>query len=325
MQLKKTGLIALAALFTALGAVPGFAQEFPAKPIRMVVPWPPGGLVDIAARAVAKELQTGMGQPVVVDNKPGAGGVIGADIVAKSAPDGYTLVLTTSALNMNAALGQKLSFDVSADFIPVAAVAFAPSVVVVNNNVAARTMGELIALARNRPGKLSYASAGIGSPAHLSAELLKSMMGLEITHVPYKGAPQAMTDLVAGHVDLLFANAAVALPQIRSGAVRPLAVTGAKRFAALPDLPTVAEAGAKDFEADQWLGILLPRGTPPAITNRYRVEINKALASDALRASLTSNGMSVAEIEGQAQFAEYVRAELVKWAQVVKAANIKPE
>jgi len=325
MQLAKAGLVVMAAFGVMLSPLSGLAQEFPSKPVRMVVPWPPGGLVDIAARAVAKELQTGMGQPFVVDNKPGAGGVIGADIVAKSAPDGYTLVLTTSALNMNAALGQKLPFDVSADFVPVAAVAFAPSVVVVNPKVAARSMGELIALARTQPGKLSYASAGIGSPAHLSAELLKSMMGLQITHVPYKGAPQAMTDLVAGHVDLLFANAAVALPQIRSGAVRPLAVTGAKRFAALPDLPTVAESGVKDFEADQWLGVLLPRGTPPAITGRFRAEINKALASNELRTSLATNGMSGADIQSQVQFAEYVRAELAKWVEVVKVANIKPE
>lgn len=318
-------LFGLAAAWIALAVTPCMAQEFPAKPVRMVVPWPPGGLVDIAARAVAKELQTTMGQPFVVDNKPGAGGVIGADIVAKAAPDGYTIVLTTSALNMNAALGQKLPFDVSSDFNPIAAVAFAPSVVVVNVGVEARSFRDLIALARAKPGKLSYASAGIGSPAHLSAELLKSIMGLDIAHVPYKGAPQAMTDLVAGHVDLLFANAAVALPQIRSGTVRALAVTGAQRFAALPDLPTVAESGVKDFEADQWLGILVPRGTPAAVANRFRTEIDKALASEGLRTSLTSNGMSVADSATRQQFADYVKADLLKWVQVVKVANIKPE
>jgi tripartite-type tricarboxylate transporter receptor subunit TctC len=291
----------------------------------MIVPWPAGGLVDIAARAVAKELQASMGQPFVVDNRVGAGGVIGADLAAKAPPDGYTLTLTTSAINMNAALGQKLPFDVGNDFAPVAAVAYAPSVVVVNVGLAAKTVQELTALARARPGKLSYASAGIGSPAHLATELYKSTMGLDIAHIPYKGAPQAITDLIAGHVDILFANAAVALPQIRAGAVRAIAVTGAQRFSALPELPTMAESGVKDFEADQWLGILAPRATPPAVLRRLRTEIDRALVSESMRTALTASGMSVAPVATLEQFSGYLKADLTKWTDVVKRAQIKAD
>jgi tripartite-type tricarboxylate transporter receptor subunit TctC len=266
-----------------------------------------------------------MGQPFVVDNRVGAGGVIGADLAAKAPPDGYTLTLTTSAINMNAALGQKLPFDVGNDFAPVAAVAYAPSVVVVNVGLAAKTVQELTALARARPGKLSYASAGIGSPAHLATELYKSTMGLDIAHIPYKGAPQAITDLIAGHVDILFANAAVALPQIRAGAVRAIAVTGAQRFSALPELPTMAESGVKDFEADQWLGILAPRATPPAVLRRLRTEIDRALVSESMRTALTASGMSVAPVATLEQFSGYLKADLTKWTDVVKRAQIKAD
>ena len=313
------------ALIASCCSLPVLAQDYPVKPVRMIVPWPAGGLVDIAARAVAKELQASMGQPFVVDNRVGAGGVIGADLAAKAPPDGYTLTLTTSAINMNAALGQKLPFDVGNDFAPVAAVAYAPSVVVVNVGLAAKTVQELTALARARPGKLSYASAGIGSPAHLATELYKFTMGLDIAHIPYKGAPQAITDLIAGHVDILFANAAVALPQIRAGAVRAIAVTGAQRFSALPELPTMAESGVKDFEADQWLGILAPRATPPAVLRRLRTEIDRALVSESMRTALTASGMSVAPVATLEQFSGYLKADLTKWTDVVKRAQIKAD
>lgn len=313
------------ALIAGLLPLSAPAQDYPVKPVRMIVPWPAGGLVDIAARTVGKELQASMGQPFVIDNKAGAGGVIGADMVAKAAPDGYTLALTTSALNMNAALGQKLPFDVPSDFVPVAVVAYAPAVVVVNVGLAAKSVQELTALARARPGKLSYASAGIGSPAHLATELYKSTMGLDIAHIPYKGAPQAITDLIAGHVDILFANAAVALPQIRAGSVRAIAVTGAERFSALPDLPTMAESGVKDFEADQWLGILAPRATTPAILQRLRTEVDRALRSEALRTALAASGMSVAQVATLEQSSAYLRADLIKWTEVVRRAQIKAD
>ena len=306
-------------------AAPLAAQEYPSKPVRIVVPWPAGGLVDIAARIAAKELQAGMGQPFLVDNKPGAGGGIGADSVAKSPADGLVLLFTTSALTMNAALARKPASSVTTELAPIAAFAYAPSVLVVHPSLPANSVQELVALAKSRPGKLSYASAGPGSPAHLSAELLKSMLGLDILHVPYKGAPQAITDLVAGRVDLLFANAAVALPQVKSGAVRPLAVTSAQRFAALPDLPTMAEAGVKKFEADQWLGFLAPSATPAAIQQRLRAEVDKALGREDVAKALAQSGMAMAGVATLAEFAAYVRQDHEKWAAVVKTANIKAE
>ena len=305
-----------AALFATATLLAGYApppaaQEYPSKPVHMVVPWPAGGLVDIAARIAAKELQAGMGQPVVIDNKPGAGGVIGADIVAKSTPD--------------AALDRKLPFNVSADFAPIAAFAYAPSVLVVHPSAGIGSVADLVARAKARPGKLTYASAGTGSPAHLSGELLKTMAGIDLLHVPYKGAPQAITDLIAGRVDTQFANATVALPQIKAGTVRPLAVTSARRFAALPDVPTLAEAGLPNFEADQWLGILAPAGTPAKVLQRLRAETDKALAKEEVRAALAQSGMTVARAATLPEFAAYIKQDLDKWAQVVKAANIKQD
>lgn len=320
----KLAIFAAALLSASYGPI-SVAQEYPSKPVHLVVPWPAGGLVDIAARIAAKELQAGMGQPVVVDNKPGAGGVIGADAVAKAAPDGYTLVLTTSALTMNAALDRKLPFNVSTDFAPIAAFSYAPSVLVVPPSTGIGSVADLIARAKSRPGKLTYASAGTGSPAHLSGELLKSIAGIDVLHVPYKGAPQAITDLIAGRVDILFANAAVALPQIKAGAVRALAVTSARRLAALPDLPTMVEAGVPNFEADQWLGILAPAGTPSRVLQRLRAETDKALGKEEVRATLAQSGMTAARVATVAEFAAYVRQDLDKWTQVVKAANIKQD
>lgn len=313
------------ALFAGLAAQPVFSQEYPAKPVHIVVPWPPGGLVDVAGRVVGNQLQVALGQPFLIDNKPGAGGVIGADLGAKADPDGYTIVLTTSALNMNAALGRKLPFDVTRDFAPIAAMAYAPSILVVHPSLGVKTVKELVELARARPGKLTYASAGQGTPAHLSAELLKSMLNLDILHVPYKGAPPAMTDQIAGRIDFHFANAAVALPQIAAGKVRALAVTSAQRFPAVPEVPTMAEAGVPDFEADQWIGFLAPRGTPPEILKRLHAAINKALAMDEVRSTLAKRGMTAAAPATSAQFAAYLEKDLAKWVGVVKAAQIKPD
>jgi tripartite-type tricarboxylate transporter receptor subunit TctC len=311
----------------ALGACATFtqAQSYPAKPIRMVVPWPAGGLVDVAARQLATRLQATLGQPVVVDNKAGAGGNIGADQVAKSAPDGHTLVFTTSALTINTALQAKLPYNLARDFEPLALVAHAPSVLVVGPAIAPRTVKELIEKARSSPGKLSYASAGVGSPAHLTGELFKNSQKLFVVHVPYTGAPAALNDQLAGRVDYQFANAAVALPQIRAGKVTPLAVTSAKRFAALPQVPTMAEAGVPDFEADQWLGLLAPRGLPKAVAERLVAEVNKALADGELRAALTQAGMTPAGAGTPATFDAYLNQDLSKWKAVVKSQNILPE
>src|SRR6185312_13909087 len=270
------------------------AAQYPDKPIRMIVPWPAGGLVDILARAVSNPMASALGQPVIVENRTGAGGSIGAAAVASAPADGYTILLSTSALDMNAALGIRTPFDVTKDFDPIVVAAYAPSILVVNPAVPAKSVEELIELARKDPGKYTFGSAGIGSPAHFSGELLKSLAGIDMTHVAYKGAPQAMLDVIAGRVDCLFANIAVGQPQIRSGKVRALAVTSAARIAAFPDVPTMEEAGVKGFEADQWLGFLAPHGTPRPIVERLAAEIDKALASPDVKAALARNGMTVA-------------------------------
>ena len=315
---------ALAALLSAFAGLL-HAQDYPSKPVKVIVPWPPGGLVDLPARLVGEKLQAVLGQPFVIENKPGAGGVIGAEQVAKAAPDGYTIALTTSALNMNAALRKNLPFDVAKDFEPIAVVAYAPSVLVVHPSLGVKSVQELIALAKSKPGKLSYASAGPGTPAHLSAELFKSMLGLDIVHVPYKGAPPAMADQIAGRIEFHFANAAVALPQVKAGKVRALAVTSPKRFPPLPEVPTMMEAGVPNFEADQWIGFLAPRGTSRAIVDRLSAEINKALANEDLKATLAKSGTTAAAAGTPAAFASYLKQDFAKWAGVVKAANIQPD
>jgi len=314
-------LFAVLCLSVTISASAGDAV-YPSKPVRVIVPWPPGGLVDIAGRVFAQKLQASLGQPFVIENKAGAGGIIGANEVARAQPDGYTIVLTTSALNMNAALGRKLPFDVTKDFEPIAVIAYAPSILVVRPSLGVKSVKELIALARAKPGKLNYASAGIGTPAFFSAELFKSMLGLDIVHVPYKGAPPAMTAELAGRVDLQFANAAVALPQIKAGKLRALAVTSATRFAPVPDVPTMAEAGVPNFEADQWLGYLAPRGTPRAVIDRLTAEINRILVMDDVRSMLAKSGMRAATPGTPAQFRAYLKQDLAKWIGVAKSAHI---
>ena len=309
----------------ALLGLPGLAQGYPARPLRIVVPWPAGGLVDVAARQLGTRLQAALGQPVVVENRVGAGGSIGADVVAKAPADGHTLLFSTSALTINVAMQTKLPFDLQRDFEPVCLLAHAPSVLVVGPSINPASVQELVALARARPGQLSYGSAGVGSPAHLAGELLKSLQKLFIVHIPYTGAPAAMNDQLAGRLDFQFANAAVALPQVRAGKVRALAVTGAQRFAALPQVPTMVEAGVANFEADQWLGLLAPRGLPGAAQARLAAECQKALAQDDLRAALLQAGMTAAPAGTPASFDAALKAELAKWSAVVKAANIKPE
>lgn len=313
-----------AAALAAAATGPAIAQEYPSKPIKVVVPWPPAGLVDIAGRVLGEKLRDALGQAIIIENKPGAGGVIGADSVAKAAPDGYTLALTTSALTMNAALRPgKLPFDIYSSFVPIVVAARAPSVVVVTPSSGIRTLQDLIARARARPGALTYASAGNGTPAHLSAELFKTKLGLDIVHVPYKGAPPAMTDQIAGRVDFHFANAAVALPQIQAGKVRPLAVTSAERSDIFPGVPTMAEAGVPGFEADQWIGYLAPAGTPPQTVKRLAATINEALALADVRAMLKKNGMLADGRSTPQTFAAYLKEDYAKWRGVVKAAHIR--
>lgn len=312
------------ALLTCLAiSSSAWAQAYPSKVIRLIVPWPAGGLVDIAARQMSNHLQNALGQPVIVENRVGAGGAIGAGLVANAAPDGYTLLLSTSALTMNVALGTKTSFDLVRDLEPVALVAYAPSILVVGPNIAPGSVKELVALARSKPGGLNYASAGVGSPAHFAGELFKALEKIFVVHIPYTGAPAAMKDQLGGLVDYQFANAAVALPQIRAGKVKALAITSAKRFAALPEVPTMMESGVPTFEADQWLGILAPKGLPPAIRDVLVAESNKALGVSAVRSALQNSGMTAAEPGSPAVFDSTLRNEIKKWTDLAKAASIR--
>lgn len=314
--------IVLAGLLLAVSAG---AQTYPSKPIRVVVPWPAGGLVDVAARQLGQRMQNTLGQPLVIENKVGAGGNIGADLVAKSAADGHTLLFTTSALTINAALRSTMPFDPVKDFERVAVVAYAPAVLVVNPNSSIRSLDDLVKAARSQPGKLSYASAGVGSPAHLMSELFKSRQNIFVVHIPYTGAPAAMNDQIAGRIDFQFANAAVALPQVKAGKVRAIAVTSTQRLSGLPDVPTMAEAGMKEFEIQQWIGLMAPQGTPAAVVNRLVSEINTVLALNEFGQALSSSGTNSAKPGKAADFDAYFKQDLAQWVGVVKAADIKPE
>lgn len=306
-----------------LAAAGAQAQTYPERTIKLVIPWPAGGLVDIAGRTLAEKLQAELGQSMIIENKPGAGGMIGAESVVKAAPDGYTLLLTSSALNINLALGRKLSAPVDKAFVPIRVVSWAPSILVVHPDAKLRSVKALVDLAKSRPAGLTYASAGIGSPAHFAAEMLRSMTSIPLVHVPYKGAPAAMTDQVAGRVDFHFANAAVAAPQIRAGKVTALAITSAKRSPAFPDLPTMAESGYPDMKADQWLGYFAPAGTPPAIVDRLSAALGRAIADPGVQAALGKRLMSVDAESSPASFAALMKSDLARLQDVVRKANIK--
>ncbi len=316
---------ALAFMSAFLPASGAYAQTYPAQTVRIVVPWPAGGLVDVAARQLGNRMQASLGQPVVIENRVGAGGNLGADLVAKSPANGYTLVFTTSALTINTALQPKLPFNFSRDFEPLALVATSPNVLVVGPAIAPNSVKELIETARARPGRLTYASAGVGSPAHLTGELFKSTQKLFVVHVPYTGAPAALNDQLAGRVDFQFANATVALPQIRAGRVKALAVTSGKRFDALPNVPTMAEAGVPEFDVDQWLGLLAPRGLPRPVAERLVAEVHKVLASDDFRAALAQGGMNAAAPASSAAFEKMLKDDVARWTAVVKAQGIQPD
>jgi tripartite-type tricarboxylate transporter receptor subunit TctC len=302
-----------------------YGQSFPSRPVKMIVPWPAGGLVDILARAVATSMQQRLGQNIVVENRVGAGGMIGAQLVKDSPPDGYTIALTTSALNMGAALQQNESQSATAMFKPIGIAAYAPSILLVHPSVPAKDVRSLIEVARRTPGGMSYASAGPGSPAHFAGELFGALAGVQMVHVPYKGAPAAIIDQIAGLVPVQFANAAVALPHIRSGKLRALAVTSAKRWSVLPDLPTLDEAGVKGFEADQWLGLLAPPATPDEIVVRINAALAAALAEASLKSQLAEHGMEAASPSSAASFRAYLTQDFARWLNLAKAAGIKAQ
>ena len=310
-------------LLFATVATGAWAQAYPNKPIRIVVPFPAGGATDILARAVAQKLTEAWGQPVIVDNRPGAGGNIGSELVAHSAPDGYTLEMGTVGTHaINASLYSKMPYDHIKDFAPVILVAGVPNVLEVNPSLPVNSVQELIAYAKANPGKLNFASSGNGTSIHLSGELFKVMTGVQMTHVPYKGSAPALQDLIGGQVQLMFDNLPPSLPQIKSGKLRALAVTSATRSSALPDIPTVAESGLPGFEASSWFGILAPAGTPPAIIAKLNAEIAKWLTSPEAKEKMLALGANIGGGSPE-DFAKHIAVETAKWQKVVKASGAK--
>ena len=299
------------------------AAAYPSRPVRVVVPFPAGGTTDILARAIAQRLSEAMGQPFIVDNRPGAGGNLGAELVAKSAPDGYTLVMGTVGTHaINPGLYPKMPYDHIKDFAPVLLVAGVPNILEVNPNVPVHTVAELIAYAKANPGKLNFASSGAGTSIHLSGELFKTMAGVSMQHVPYKGSAPALQDLMGGQVDLMFDNLPSSMALIKGGKLRAIAVTSLSRSAALPDIPTIAESGLPGFEASSWFGLLAPAGTPPAIVAKLNAEGNKWLASSDAKDKLLAQG-AIAAGGTPDDFVKHIAAETTKWAKVVKESGAK--
>jgi len=314
----------LPALLLALAPL-AIAQPYPNKPIRVIVPFAPGGNVDITARLVAPGLQEALGQPVVIENKPGAGGTIGADAVAKSAPDGYTLLMgSNSTFSVAPSLYPKNPYNPLADFAPVAMIASAPFVLVVNPGVAAKDARELVALAKASPGKLTMSSAGTGSSNHLVGELFQEISGARFTHVHYKGSGQALTDLMGGQVNLHFDQITSAASHIQGGKLRALLVTAPQRVPMLPDVPTATEAGYPSFEATNVTGLIAPAGTPREIVDKLNAAVQKIIAQPAIRAKFADIGAQTTGGTPE-QFGAYIREDLAKWTRIVKEANVKVE
>ncbi|HTP62575.1 MAG TPA: tripartite tricarboxylate transporter substrate binding protein [Burkholderiales bacterium] len=316
--------IAVACLLAFIGS-PAFPQGYPNRPIRLIVPWPPTGTVDILGRTLGQRLSENMAQPVVIENRAGANGVIGSEAAAKSPPDGYTLLVdNVTGHAINATLQAKMPFDSLRDFAHISLLASVPDGVVSLPSLPAKNIQELIALARAQPGKLAYASFGVGSSAHLAGELFKIMAGVDLLHVPYKGGAPAIADLLAGQVSIYIPVLPSVVPLVKSGRLRLLAVTGAKRSPAMPEVPTVAESGLPGFEASNWFGLMAPAGTPPDIVARLNAETAKALQAADLREKLNALGFDVQTGTPQELHA-LIKSETEKWARVIKTSGARAE
>lgn len=317
-----------AMLGTAVGWTPHCAlaqPAYPVKPIRWLLGFPPGGITDIMTRILARHLAESVGQQVIVDNRAGGGGLIAASMAARAPADGYTLFTgTISTLATNVSTYAKLPYDPVKDYAPVTLTAVTPYLIVVHASIPAKSVQELIALAKAKPRQLTFGTAGAGGGSHLATEMFRSMAGIELVHVPYKGAAPAMTDLVGGQVSMAFNQLASTLPHVSSGRIRMLAASGARRLPSLPELPTIAEAGVPGYEATSWQGLLLPAGAPPAIVARLNKEIVNALRSQEMRDRLTAEG-SEAVPTTPPEFAKFIVSEIAKWARVVKEAGVKTE
>lgn len=321
-MLRLIGLLCASAVL-ALNAAPAVAQ-YPDKPLRFVVPFPPGGGNDIVARALSEGMAKQLGQPVIVENRPGAGTVIGTEFAATRPPDGYTVLLISPSFAINPSLLTSLPYDPFKSFAPILLLGRYPNVVVVPPDGPFKTIAELTAFAKANPGKLNYGSFGNGTSPHLFAEMYKAMSGADITHIPYKGASPAITDLLGGRIDVVFSTASSAGTYIRSGRLRALAVTSGRRAAVYPDLPTMAEAGVAGYEAISWYGVVAPAGTPPELIARLRAAIEQAAQAETFRKRSAEDGLEVA-IEGPDALTRHITKEMEVWGRVIRAANIKPD
>jgi len=300
------------------------AQDYPTRPVKIIVPFAAGGPADVYARFIAQRLQEAMGQPFVVEDRPGAGSVTGTDAVAKSAPDGYTLLLMSNAQTVNESLIPNKPYALLRDFAPVAPINYSDLVLVVHPSVAAHSLADLIKLAKASPGKLNYASSGPGTPYHMAGELFKAMAGVDIVHVPYKGSSGARTDVLGGQVEMMFDAVTTMSEYAKAGKVRPLATTGKTRSTVLPNVPTMNEAGVAGYEAVIWLGVMAPKATPPAIVNRLNAEIRKIVSRPDVRDEWAKQG-AVGMLMSPEEFSRYVADDIVKWERVVKLSGAKPD
>ncbi len=329
MEMKPIPCSKAVVLVFALELIAGIAASaepgYPVRPVRMIVPFPPGGANDIVARLLAQRLYERWGRPVVIDNRAGAGGNIGTEMGARAAPDGYTLLMASgSTLASNVGLYPKLPFDPTRDFAPITLIAAAPYVLAVNLSVAAASVQELIRLAKATSQRLNFSSFGDGSSAHLIGEMFKRMAGIEVMHVPYKGGSPALAAVIAGEVQMTFSNLSVALPQVRGGKVRGIAVTGRRRASALPELPTVAESGIPGFEAMAWIGIVAPAGVPRALILRLNRDIHALLADTEMRNQLAARGLEPTANSPE-EFARHIRADIERWSKVIREAGVRAE
>ena len=324
MELGFVRCAALGVLWAAVPALPALAQVYPSHAVRIIVPFAPGGSADVYGRFVAQRLQESLGQGFVIDNRPGGGSVIGTDAVAKSAPDGYTLLLMSNTHTVNESLIPNRPFQLVRDFAPIAPINYSDLVLVAKPGLPYRTLGELIQAAKARPGGMSYASSGPGTPYHMAGELFKAMAGVSLVHIPYKGSAGARTDVLGGQLELMFDAIPTMAEHIKSGKVRALATTGRSRSAVLPDVPTMAEAGVPGYEATIWLGLMAPRGTPAAVIDRLNAELGKITSNPEVRKAWAAQGTTPMTM-GTAEFARYLEDDIAKWSRIVKLSGAKPE
>lgn len=320
--MRRIKVLCLAALASAALATSAMAQAYPSRGVKVIVPFGAGGPADIYARAVGQQLQEALKQPFTIENKPGAGAVIGTTEAARAAPDGYTLLMMSNTHTANETLIPSKAHNLTKDLVPVAPVNEADLVIVVHPSVEAKTLQEFIALAKSKPKQLNYASSGVGTPYHLAGENFKALSGTEIVHVPHRGSGEARSNLIGGHVQMMIDSVTTMAPSIAAGQVRALATTGARRSALLPDVPTATEAGLKGYEATIWLGFMAPAGTPQPVVDLLNAEIRKAQARPEVKAAWAKQGTAGMDMS-PAQFGEFIKTDIAKWAKVIEAANIK--